>query len=77
MPPGRACPRRRACRAAAQDALAQAAALQDLAALAAPGAAEAWRRRAVFEDETGAAWQAAARACLDEVGRLRALPVQQ
>lgn len=47
--------------------MAQAAALQDLAALTAGGKAEAWRRRAIFDDDTGAAWQAPVRACLDEV----------
>ena len=50
-----------------QDPVAQAAALQDLAALAAGGKAEAWRRRAIFDDDTGAGWRAPVRACLDEV----------
>ncbi|KAK9834971.1 hypothetical protein WJX81_000562 [Elliptochloris bilobata] len=45
----------------------KAAALQDLGALAAGGKAEAWRRRAIFDDDTGAAWQAPVRVCLDEV----------
>ena len=50
-----------------QDQLTQAAALQDLGALAAGGAAEAWRRRAIFDDDTGGAWQTPVRVCLDEV----------
>ena len=50
-----------------QDALLQNAALQDVCYLAEAKGPEAWRRKMVFAQESGEAWQQLGTVCLDEV----------
>ena len=50
-----------------QDALMQTAAFQDVCYLAEAKGQEAWRRKMVFAQETGEAWQQIGTACMDEV----------
>ena len=53
--------------AALQRPVWQALALQDLTHLSQGGASEAWRRAAIFDDESGQSWSTAVQQCLGEV----------
>ena len=50
-----------------QDALMQNAAFQDVCYLAEAKGQEAWRRKMVFAQESGEAWQQIGTVCMDEV----------
>lgn len=50
-----------------QDALMQCAAFQDVCYLAEAKGQEAWRRKMVFAQESGEAWQQIGTVCMDEV----------
>lgn len=52
---------------ALQDPLLQNAALQDVCHLAEAKGPEAWRRKMVFAQQSGEAWQQLGTVCLDEV----------
>ena len=52
---------------ALQDSLMQSAAFQDVCFLAEAKGPEAWRRKMVFAQESGEAWQQIGTVCMDEV----------
>ena len=50
-----------------QDVMMHSAAFQDVCHLAEAAGADAWRRKMVFAQESGDAWQQIGTACMDEV----------
>lgn len=56
-----------------QDALMQNAAFQDVCYLAEAKGQQAWRRKMVFAQDSGEAWQQIGTVCMDEVGFVHSL----